>query len=436
MGWLNSSVWWTRAALRLALFGFVGSSVSGCGGAPVAPNGLPVPPRAAALTLVESWPAETPLDHPDIPDASQVWLDMIGAATTSMDFAFFYGVDQPGSALSEVVAAVARKAAAGVRVRFVFDKKFYSKNKEIPDYLKTLPGVEVRIWDGDAHMGGVLHAKYFIIDAADPARAQAYFGSQNFDWRSLEHIYELGVWLREPLCVQALADTFSLDWALAGADAAAISQLNGQRSYPFPVSIDYAGQPARVSIALSPKAWITDPLSWDLPPLLDAIASARVRVRVQLLSYHTESYDKSRFDDLDLALRAAASRGVQVELMVADWSKKPSAIKPLQDLQRLDNLTVKLVTIPPWSGGFIPFARVIHAKFMTVDGRSSWIGTSNWSGDYFLKSRNVGVTVEGAPFASDLDRVFDSLWHSPFAEVVDPDGAYEEPAYKDPPVSP
>ena len=35
--------------------------------------------------------------------------------------------------------------------------------------------------------GGVLHAKYFIVDDRD-----AFFGSQNFDWRALEHNYELG----------------------------------------------------------------------------------------------------------------------------------------------------------------------------------------------------------------------------------------------------
>jgi phosphatidylserine/phosphatidylglycerophosphate/cardiolipin synthase-like enzyme len=365
---------------------------------------------------------------------------MVSAATTSIDLAFFYGADQPPSALSAVLDAITAKAAAGVRVRFVFDKKFYEKNRDVPDALRALPNVQVRIWDGDAHMGGVLHAKYFIIDAAAPDRAQAYFGSQNLDWRSLEHIQELGVWVREPTAVRALYETFLLDWALAGTepkDADAVAALNGQRSYPFPVEVDYAGQTVRLSVALSPKGWITDPLSWDLPPLLDAIASAQARVRVQLLSYHIEGYDKSRFEDLDRALRAAAARGVQVQVLLADWNKKPSTARALQDLQRLDNLTVKFVTIPPSSAGFIPFARVIHAKYMTVDGRFGWVGTSNWSGDYFFKSRNVGVTVEGAPFAADLDRFFDTLWDSPFAEVVDPDATYQEPHYKDtPPRSP
>ena len=150
----------------------------------------------------------------------------------------------------------------------------------------------------------------------------------------------------------------------------------------------------------------------------------RARVRVQLLSHAVVGYDKTPWPVLDEALRDAAGRGVDVQVLVSDWSKKGHKLRVAQDLARVDGLTVKFVVIPDWSGGFIDFARTIHAKYLTVDGERAWLGTSNWSRDYFYKSRNVGVVVEGAPFAADLDRVFSRIWDSPYAETVDPDGSY------------
>ncbi len=83
--------------------------------------------------------------------------------------------------------------------------------------------------------------------------------------------------------------------------------------------------------------------------------------------------------------------------------------------------------IPEHSSGFIPFARVIHAKFLVVDDRISWLGTSNWSGDYFHRSRNVGVMVEGQRLAAQLETVFDGLWNGPYAIPVDPEASYPKP---------
>ena len=64
---------------------------------------------------------------------------------------------------------------------------------------------------------------------------------------------------------------------------------------------------------------------------------------------------------------------------------------------------------------------------MTVDGRRAWVGTSNWSRDYFLASRNVGLLVEGADFARTVRAFFEKTWSSGYAETVDPCREYEAP---------
>ena len=144
-------------------------------------------------------------------------------------------------------------------------------------------------------------------------------------------------------------------------------------------------------------------------------------------------YDGARFTRIDEALRAAAARGVEVELLVADWNKRPPAIEDLQALQRVPGITVRMATIPAAASGFIPFARVIHSKAMTVDGRAAWVGTSNFSGDYFSSSRNLGIIVEGEAFATDVGRVFSGVWGSEYVYDVDPDATYEPPQVGPPP---
>ena len=91
-------------------------------------------------------------------------------------------------------------------------------------------------------------------------------------------------------------------------------------------------------------------------------------------------------------------------------ARRGSAKRVLEDLAKVPNVEVRVIVIPRWSGGEIPFARVAHAKYMVVDGARAWVGTSNWEGDYFTKSRNVGVIVDGGKLPTRLDGIFVDGW--------------------------
>ncbi|MES1240835.1 MAG: phospholipase D-like domain-containing protein [Acidobacteriota bacterium] len=385
-----------------------------------------LPVRAAAqevFELVESSPVETVLDHPDIRDAWQVWPEMIDRAKTSLDFAEFYASDDPGSKSSRlvpVIEAVERAAARGVRIRFLAEKAFAKTYPEILDRFGKQKGIEVRIYDFGALGGGVLHAKYFLVDGRE-----VYMGSQNFDWRSLSHIQELGARVVEPSVARAFSDVFETDWTLAAGGDRRFRAKAGDALFPAQVG-DNPDAP-RITAVFSPERWLPDPTLWDLPRIVALIDQARSTVRVQLLTYKASSRDGSYFDTLDAALRRAALRGVQVQLLLADWSKSKGTIEGLQSLQVVPGIDVRLSTVPPWSGGFIPFARVGHAKYMVVDGRRVWIGTGNWEGDYFTASRNAGLIVESPAVGERLDRYFADAWGSPYAYEVDPCAAYEPP---------
>lgn len=386
--------------------------VCACGGP--RPPGEPVPPAAKpapapALELVESSPMETTLDHADVPDAFEVWPAMIGAARRSVDAAQFYVSNAPGKMFEPVVAALEAAIARGVTVRLLVERSFETV---YPDTLARLrkAGAEVRSLDLGPVTGGILHAKYFIVD-----RREAFLGSQNFDWRALQHIQELGARVRVPAVVEGLAAIFAQDWALAaGAPAATAAPTPPPGAGP-------------IRLVASPQQLLPPGVPWDLPQLIELIDRAQQRVRLQALTYRAADRDGAPWTELEDALRRAAARGVRVELLLADWSKRESTIGGLQRLARTSGIEIRLISVPPWSGGFIPYARVAHTKLLAVDGRAAWLGTSNWEKDYFYRSRNVGLVIEDPALAARIDRFFETGWSSPYTAPLDPDATYEAP---------
>lgn len=387
--------------------------------------------------IVESAPIETSLDHADIRNASDVWLEMIGGATTSLDFAEFYASDDPGDAndpIDKVVAAIEAAAARGVKVRFVSSSTFYKTYPQIVDRLRASigdgasprcasEGRGVLLLDFKAVAGGVLHAKYFIVDGET-----VYLGSQNFDWRSLAHIQEIGVRVHDRAVAAGMMAVYDTDWLTAlGQAKVQMECVMPSIREDFPVVREMAPEEsAAIAPVASPRDFLPGGVPWDEPRLVAMIDGAKTSVAVQLLTYKPVSGGEY-YDVLDGALRRAAARGVKVRLLCADWCKRPSTIPYLKSLTVVPNIEVRMVTFPEWSGGFIPFARVVHSKYMTVDGRASWIGTSNWERDYFHESRNVGVTIENAKIAGILERFFASGWESEYAYRVDPAAEYAPP---------
>lgn len=398
-------------------------ALAGCPHEPVKPPQKPtevasaVPP-VPPIEIVETPPTETTLDHPDVPNAADVWLVMIQGAKRSLDISHFYISNTPDGKLEPILRAIEEAAARGVRVRLLVDMKFYMRYPESVDRLGGR-GVIVRKMDLRLR-DGVQHAKYMVVDEAD-----AFVGSQNMDYRALEHIQEIGARVRVPAIAAALLQVFEHDWQGAGGDVHA-PPLKAP-AFSIPATVTLGGETVRILPTASPKDLLPAGVPWELPELIARIDGAERTLDVQVLTYRTKMRGGAPWTDLDDALRRAAKRGVRVRMLVADWSKRQASLEGLRELARVPGISIRFIVIPQSSTGFIPFARVAHAKYMVVDGKSAWIGTSNWEGDYFTVSRNVGLFVDGTTIAGPLTRIFEDGFGGAYAEVLDPDRTYEPP---------
>jgi phosphatidylserine/phosphatidylglycerophosphate/cardiolipin synthase-like enzyme len=392
------------------------------------------------IEVVESVPIGTGLDLPELPNAPEVWRQLVAGAERALDIETFYFSGCPDSAasLETVLELIAAAAARGVKIRALSDAGFYRTYPEIPDRLNALDGAAYRSLPARRLWGGVLHAKFFLVDG------QSFFvGSQNWDWRALEHIHELGVAVSHPALARGLLDIFELDWALAAGDAppadtssqistapaaGAISQAEASPAKPLEVRLATPkGDTVTAVLAASPPQGLPAGIVWDEPLLVELMDSARVRIRLQLLSYQTVDRDSEYYPALDNAIRRAAARGVTVRIILSNWAKRASMLPYIQSLAAVPNIEIRFTNIPDWSAGFISYARVDHAKFLVADDDACWIGTSNWAADYFHESRNVSLFVKGRGVAADLLRFFAAGWEGPYAETVDPCGDYQPP---------
>ena len=366
--------------------------------------------------LVQSVPLETTLAVPGIRQTQEVWLEMIKSAQTTLDLEQFYISDQAGEALAPVLQAIQDAAQRGVHVRILIDSKFFVTYPEPARTLGHLPGIESKIIDFSSS-GGVQHAKFFVVD-----RAQSFIGSQNFDWRALSHIHEIGIRIADTKIASDCETIFERDWGVGSVITDPVSPL--QRLFAFmsdPTgSLDADTQTSTPSffVAASPPSVTPAGIADSLSQVTGLMNAATKTIRIQVMEYATKGFGSNgtAWRALDDVIRKAAARGVHVQLLV-DISDVKKAKADLAALSALKNIEVRTVTIPQWSGGVIDYARLIHSKYLIVDGIAAWVGSENWSKSYFTDTRDVGLVLHNTDLTGQLNQVFDQVWGSTYTST-------------------
>ncbi|KAF4519232.1 hypothetical protein B566_EDAN009793 [Ephemera danica] len=311
---------------------------------------------AAMVSLVESIPEGLlyPDGAPSHASTYDTWMDLLGAAESSIEIASFYW-SLRGSDLIPYPTA---------------DKNSPSKDQPNLDteLLTKRNAAEVRSLNfAQLVGGGVLHTKFWLVD-----RKHAYVGSANMDWRSLTEVKEMGVAVYNCSCIATdLGKIFDS----------------------------------------SPPQFCPRGRTSDIDSILDVISTAEryIHISVMELVPLTVFTPKIKFwPAIENALRAAAvDHKVRIRLLISHWNHTLPAqnffLRSMAALSGSFPWVQKLFVVPATEAqSRIPYARVNHNKYMVTDNAA------------YIETRDeVQLAQNGV--RHQLTDVFDRDWYSEYA---------------------
>ncbi|XP_019940371.2 5'-3' exonuclease PLD4 [Paralichthys olivaceus] len=372
----------------------------------------------------------------------QAWKDLISMATDEVLVVSFYWTltgedinincssDIPGKNLLKDLEELPSR---NVSVRVVTSVPTVRNNSTDLKVLQE-KGVQVRSVDFGRLTNGVLHSKFWIID-----RRHVFIGSANMDWRALTQVKELGAVIYNCSSVaQDLYKIFKSYWVMGQSNSSLPqrwpSEYDTDINKHHPLMVEADNVSSRIYLSSSPPSFCPSSRTQDLEAILSIITEAQHYIDVAVMEYSptTRFLKPLRYwPFIDEALRIAAfERRVRIRMLISCGRDSDPAIMPfLESLAAMDsprhgiNIQVKLFILPVGNRSDIPYTRVNHNKYMVTD-KVAYIGTSNWSGDYFLTTAGVGLVIsQHAPhpvwrtkaLQGQLRAVFDRDWFSEFA---------------------
>ncbi|KAI5610724.1 phospholipase D3, partial [Silurus asotus] len=372
----------------------------------------------------------------------KAWKDLLSTAAKQIEIASFYwsltgedigvksSTDQFGRDILEQLKAL---PARNVSVRAVSSFPSVATNSTDLEVLKA-NGVQVRRINFGKLTRGILHSKFWIVD-----RKHIYIGSANMDWRALTQVKELGVVIYN--CTSLATDLhkiFQSYWVMGHSNATIPipwppfydTSINKEQ----PLHVNLSDVQSKVYISNSPPAFCPESRTKDLDAIMSVVSQAKQFIHVAVMEYFPASkfyYHHRYWPVINNALiRSVFERNVTVRLLVSCGRDSDSAVLPfLKSLSALNSasysmrIEVKLYIVPLGNETNIPYTRVNHNKYMVTESMA-YVGTSNWSADYFNTTAGVGLVISqdvshspspGDTLVGQLSAVFERDWDSEFA---------------------
>jgi cardiolipin synthase len=312
----------------------------------------------------------------------------IDAAKTSVDLStYIFRTDEAGD---RFVEALTRAHLRGVRVRalidgigggFVRSPAYHALRKNgVPAarFLHSALPWEMPLLDLR------MHKKTLIVDQAAAYLGGLNIGAENLSSSDIAHrVRDLHFRVEGPVVGQ-IEEDFDDDWTFA----------TGERSAPRPaVGLPAAGEAARVIVAGPDQEG--DPLALAL---LSAINAAQNAIRIASPYFLPD-------EALVTALQLASLRGVDVQIVLPPVNNHPMiawAVRP--HIEPLLQTGCRIWRGPP------PFD---HSKLMTVDGKWSLIGSSNWDVRSLRLNFEIALECHSVDLARRLGEIFDKKRREP-----------------------
>jgi len=378
------------------------------------------------LQLVESIPLQVDLKFIGV-STYEAWKNMIKNSKETIYIAQYYftltdGKDWSpqfggymGNDIFNLLIEAKQERNVSIHIVQNFPSVLYPDNETA--LLAEMGVAKVRSLDWTKLVSsGILHTKLLISD-----NNNAYIGSANTDWRSLSQVKELGILIENcPLIAEDIAKIFWMYWEAANMKDLPKhwpSKFDTIYNINHPAILDVNNEPTKLFISSSPQSFCPKGRTNDLDSLLSAIYEASESISIEVMDYSSSSlYSNPNFywPLISDALKTAAfNRGVQVRLLVSLWPYSiNSTWQFLNDLNSIENIKVKFFYIPDMKDlPVVPYTRVNHAKFMVTE-RQTYVGTSNWSADYYLNTGGVSWNIHNSQIKDTIQEIFDRDWNS------------------------
>ncbi|XP_039290381.1 5'-3' exonuclease PLD3-like isoform X2 [Nilaparvata lugens] len=404
--------------------------------------------ESCSFSIVESIPIgmDYPVGSTLHNSTFSVWQELIRDATKTIEIASFYwtlrsflprvdqfihGADQGEQIFNSLVeAGIDRK----LTLKIVQDPPAKTRPNNDTADLKAMGAAEVRnVYFRKLFGSGILHTKLWLVD-----RKSAYIGSANLDWRSLTQVKEIGIYIKDcPCLAEDIGKIFDVYWMLGEPNAKRPDkwpshlETNINEDTPLPVKIDNSD--AGVFVTSSPSLLCPEGRTTDLLGVTKIISEARKYIYISVMDYYPLiifSKKHEYWGILDTYLKTAAiNYDVEIRMLISSWTSTRDYanyfLRSLADINGAFHKTkifIKIFVVPTFGEqSRIPYARVNHNKFVVTEN-SAWVGTSNWSGDYFLSTGGVSFVTEGSSTLRDqLEEVFLRDWNSQFANDLSMD---------------
>ncbi|KAM8915504.1 5'-3' exonuclease PLD4 isoform 1-T2 [Spinachia spinachia] len=399
------------------------------------------------MALVESIPRQLSYEANEtigVP-LENVWRDLLSMAQDHVQVASFYwtltGEDINVNSSSDILGRDILKEleelpSRNVSVRVVTSVPSVRTNSTDLNILKR-KGIQVRRVNFGRLTRGVLHSKFWIVD-----RKHVFIGSANMDWRALTQVKELAVVVYNcSSLAEDLHKIFQSYWVMGQSHSSLPqpwpSQYDTAINKHHPLLVRSDNVSSSLYLTGSPPSFCPASRTQDLEAILSIISEAQHYVDVAVMEYFpTTRFEKPQryWPFIDDAIRTAAfERRVKIRMLISCGRDSDPAMLPfLKSLSLMDSphhnisIQIKLYTVPVGNQSDIPYSRVNHNKYMVTD-KVAYIGTSNWSGDYFLTTAGVGLVIsQHAPhpvwktkaLQGQLRAVFDRDWYSQFSVAL------------------
>ncbi|XP_065355539.1 5'-3' exonuclease PLD3-like [Calliphora vicina] len=407
-------------------------------------------PDQCQMQLVESIPIHLNYseDSPSFMSSYEAWKLLLNTSEHSLDIGSFYWtlravdvIDHPTAAEGEDIFQSLMDVGLKGKVKIRIAQSMPTEKE--PDHdtqiLQEKGAAEIRSLDFTRLLGGgVLHTKFWISD-----NKHIYLGSANMDWRSLTQVKELGILAMNcPTLARDLSKIFEEYWLLSTNDSIIPkewpSKYTTNYNFQNPMILNVNNKYNQFALlSSSPPPLTTKGRVDDIKAILYIIANAEQFVNIAVMDYipmmiYTEN--KKYWPLIDDALKeAAVNRKIKIKMLISWWRySNPSEDYFLRSLQDISNsmpgvdIQIKRFIVPTNVDDLmIPYARVNHNKYMVTDN-TAYIGTSNWSGDYFTDTAGVALVLPDTEevarnrngtytIRTDLLSVFERDWNSPYS---------------------